>query len=171
MLQIGSDFISKSLSVIFGNYLRAVKKTNVVPVYKKRNKKFLNYYEPIYLFPIWGKHFQKIVFESIFQHLMENNLLNPNQAGFMSGNFCIHQLISVTHEIYAYFGSNPSLEVRVDFKIYLKLLIEYGMKGFIYKIKCMGVKGDLLTLIESFLLDRQQIFILNEKEYMAVNQS
>ena len=35
---------------------------------------------------------------------MKSKLLNPNQSGFMSGDSCIHQLISVTHD--------PSLEVR-----------------------------------------------------------
>ena len=33
--------------------------------------------------------------------------------------------------------------------------------GLIYKIKCMGVKGDLLALIENFLFERQQIVALN----------
>ena len=43
---------------------------------------------------------------------MAKKLLNPNQSGFMPGNSCIHQLISITHEIYASFDANPSLEVR-----------------------------------------------------------
>ena len=43
---------------------------------------------------------------------MENNLLDPNQSGFTPGDSCIHQLISITHEIYASFDSNLSLEVR-----------------------------------------------------------
>ena len=50
---------------------------------------------------------------------MENNLLNPNQSGFMPGNSCIHQLISVTHEIYVSFDFNPSLEVRGVFFRYI----------------------------------------------------
>lgn len=34
--------------------------------------------------------------------------------------------------------------------------------GLIYKIKCMGSKGDLLNLIEPF--ERQKIAFLNEQE-------
>ena len=37
-------------------------------------------------------------------------------------------------------------------------------EGLIYKIKCMGVKGDLLALIESFLFERQQRVVLNGQE-------
>ena len=43
---------------------------------------------------------------------MQNNLLNPNQSSFMPGGSCIHHLILVTHEIYASFDCNLSLEVR-----------------------------------------------------------
>ena len=42
---------------------------------------------------------------------MVNKLLNPNQSGFMPGDSCIHELISITHEIYTFFDANPSLEV------------------------------------------------------------
>ena len=43
---------------------------------------------------------------------MANKLLNPNQSGFMSGDSYMHQLISVTHDMYAYFDANPLLKVR-----------------------------------------------------------
>ena len=46
---------------------------------------------------------------------MGNNLVNPNQLGFMPGDSCIHQLILVTDEIYASFDSNNSLDVRGAF--------------------------------------------------------
>ena len=35
--------------------------------------------------------------------------------------------------------------------------------GLIYKLKCNGVTGDLLRLIESFLSDRYQRVILNRQ--------
>ena len=43
-------------------------------------------------------------------------------------------------------------------------------EGLIYKIKCMEVKGDLLALIESFLLKRQQRVVLNgqESEWLTI---
>ena len=43
---------------------------------------------------------------------MGNRLRNPNQSDFMPDDSCIHQLISITHEIYASFDVNLSLEVR-----------------------------------------------------------
>ena len=106
MLQMGSDSISKPLSIIFRNCLKAGyfqtawKKANVVPVHKKGDKQILNNYEPVSLSPICSKLFEKIIFDTVFQHLTINKLLNPNQSGFTPGDSCIHQLISITHEIY-----------------------------------------------------------------------
>ena len=45
-------------------------------------------------------------------HLNNNNLLNSNQSGFRPGDSCVHQLVSITHDIYKTFDANPSLEVR-----------------------------------------------------------
>ena len=87
---------------------------------------------------------------------MANKLLNPNQSGFMAGDSCIHQLISVNHEIFASFDANPSLGVRGVFLDISKAFDRVWYEGLIYKIKYMGVKGDLPVLIESFLFERQQ---------------
>ena len=70
---------------------------------------------------------------------MVNKLFNPNQSGFMSGVSCIHQRISITHEIYASF--DPSVEVR---GVFLDILIAFDRvwhEGPIYKIKLYGCKG------------------------------
>ena len=118
MLQMGSDSIFKPLSIIFLNCLKAGyfstawKKANIVPVHKKGNKRILNNYQPVSLLPICNKLFEKIIFDTVFQNITVNKLLNRNLSGFMPGESCIHQLISVTYEIYASFDANPSLEVR-----------------------------------------------------------
>ena len=31
---------------------------------------------------------------------MENNLISPNQSGFKQGDFCINQLLAITHDIF-----------------------------------------------------------------------
>ena len=59
---------------------------------------------------------------------MVNKLLNPNHSGFMPGDSYIHQLISITHEIYASFDADPILEVRGVF-LDISKAFEYGMKG------------------------------------------
>ena len=88
----------------------------------------------------------------------------------MPGDSCIHHLISITHEIYASFDANPSLEGRGIFLDILKAFDRVWHEGLIYKIKYMGVKGDLLALIEYFLFKRQQRVVLNgqESEWLTI---
>ena len=88
----------------------------------------------------------------------------------MSGDSCIHQLISITHEIYASFDTNPSLEVRGVFLDISKTFDRVWHEGLIYKIKCMSVKDDLLALIESFVFERHQRVVLNgqESEWLTI---
>ena len=69
-------------------------------------------YRPVSLLHICGKVFEKIIFNSLFVYLNNNNLLNSNQSGFRPGDSCVNQLISITHDIYKAFDANPSLEVR-----------------------------------------------------------
>ena len=69
---------------------------------------------------------------------MANKLLNPNQSGFMPGDSCIHQLISIIHEIHVSFDANPSLEIRGVFLDISKAFDQVWHERLIYKIKCMG---------------------------------
>ena len=101
---------------------------------------------------------------------MENNLRNPNQSSFIPGYSCIHQLISNTYKIYMSLllpVPHESLEVFLDIS---KAFDQVWHEGLIYRIKCMGVKGDLLALIESFLFERQQRVVLNgqESEWLTI---
>ena len=55
---------------------------------------------------------KKLLFNSIFKFLDDNNLLNSNHSGFRPSDSCEYQLLSIIHEIYASFDCYPSLEVR-----------------------------------------------------------
>ena len=54
----------------------------------------------------------RIIFNSIFQFIEENKLLNVNQFGFQPGDSCEYQLLSIVHNIFTGFDQNPPLEVR-----------------------------------------------------------
>ena len=52
---------------------------------------------------ICGKIFKKLLFNSIFKFLDDNNLLSSNQSGFRPSDSCEYQLLSIIHDIYASF--------------------------------------------------------------------
>ena len=70
-------------------------------------KQLVENYRPIPLLPIFGKIFKKIIFNRIYNFLLEEDLLNPNQSGFRPSDSCINQLLAITHEIFEAFDCNP----------------------------------------------------------------
>ena len=79
------------------------KRSNIIPVYKKNDKRLVNDYRPISLLPTFRKNFEKIIFNRIYNFLLEENLLNPNQPGFCSSDSCVNQLLAITYEIFEVF--------------------------------------------------------------------
>ena len=162
MIQISSDSIAKPLCLLFKNCFEAStfpdewKKGNVIPVYKKGDKQTVTNYRPISLLPIFSKIFERIIFNSIFNFMDQNGFFNPNQSGFRPGDSCIHQLISITHDIHKSYDTNPSQEVRALFLEISKAFDRVWHKGLLYKIRNFGIEGNLFKLIESFLSDRYQ---------------
>ena len=84
-------------------------------MHKKNDKQLIQNYRPIFLLPVFGKIFEKVVFNRIYDFLLNDRLLNPNQCGFRHSDFCVNQLLAVTHEIFESFDCNLSLEVRSVF--------------------------------------------------------
>ena len=84
MIKICDSALVKPLSIIFSNCLRTGtfpyiwKKSNVIPVHKKNDKQLIINYRPVSLLPIFGKIFERIIFDNIYRYLDTNKLLNPN---------------------------------------------------------------------------------------------
>ena len=131
----------------------------VVPVHKKSDKQILKNYRPVSLLPICGKVFERLIYNSLFEYFIENDLISPNQSGFKPGDSCTNQLISITHEIYQSF--DDGFEVRGVFLDISKAFDKVWHNGLIYKLKQNGVAGDLLDTLTNFLKERKQRVILN----------
>ena len=154
MLKICDKSICKPLKLIFqscikhGKFPNEWKMANVVPVHKKSDKQILENYRPVSLLPICGKVFERLIYNSLFEYFIQNDLISPYQSGFKLGDSCTNQLISITHEIYQSF--DDGFEVRGVFLDISKAFDKVWHDGLIYKLKQNGVAGDLLdTLIFS----------------------
>ena len=167
MIKICDKSILKPLILLFENSTKSSyypdiwKKSNIIPVHKKNDKQLVNNYRPISLLPIFGKIFEKIIFNRIYGFLLEENLLNPNQSGFRPSDSCINQLLAITHEIFEAFDCNPPLEVRSVFLDISKAFDKVWHEGLLYKLKSMGISGELHKLLENYLSGRLQRVLLN----------
>ena len=59
------------------------KNANVTPLYKKNDPQTTSNYRPVSLLSCVGKIFERVIFKYTFNFLRDNNILNPNQSGFM----------------------------------------------------------------------------------------
>ena len=167
MIQLSCQSVIKPLFLIYKNCIECSsfpvewKKGCIIPIHKKGDKQLVSNYRPISLLPIFSKIFERILFNNLFKYLDQHALLNPNQSGFRPGDSCIHQLISITHDIYENFDSNPTQEVRGLFLDISKAFDRVWHLGLLYKIKNFGINGKFFDLIESFLSERYQQVTIN----------
>ena len=167
MLKLCDNSIVKPLMLIFNNCLVEEnfpihwKKANITPIHKKGDRNNVENYRPISVLPLCGKLFEKIIYDDLYKYLETNSILNINQSGFRAGDSCINQLISITHEIFNSFDTNPTLEVRGLFLDISKAFDKVWHEGIIFKLKSNGVEGKILNLLKSFLDKREQRVVLN----------
>ena len=86
------------------NWMRK-KKTNVVPVHKKNDKKIFKSYQTASLLPICRTMFEPLMYNRLYEYFIENGLISSSQFGFEPGNSCINQSLCITHDIYQPFGN------------------------------------------------------------------
>ena len=121
MMKLCDESLLKPLFISFKNSLDLFyypdiwKKSNIIPAHKMNDKQLVNNCGPISLLPIFGKIFEKILFNRFYDFLLKEKLLNPNQSSFCPSDSCIYQLLAMLHKIFEAFDCNPPLEVRSVF--------------------------------------------------------
>ena len=105
--------------------------------------------------------FERLVFNMLFNFFLQNKLFTPCQSGFIPGDSCVLQLLSITHEIYKSFDCHPPTDMSGTLIKFDKVWHE----GLIFRLKTYGVEGKLLKLLENYLTDRQQRVVLNGRMF------
>ena len=68
-------------------------------MYKIGDHQCVKNYRPVSLLPVFSKIFERLIYNAIFKHFLDNNLISSNQSGLKPGDSSINQLIAVTHEV------------------------------------------------------------------------
>ena len=129
--ETNSHYISQLFKIeLSGTFPDDWKKDNVVQVHKKDNKQSVDNCGPVSLLPTCTKVSEKLVFDAIFEFMIESNLLRSTHSGFKTNYSCINQIISIIHCFFVHFYTNPSLEVRGLFLDLSKTSDKFGRKMF-----------------------------------------
>ena len=91
MIQMCDESITIPLELVFESAIRSGhfpdtwKKGIIIPVHKKESKNLVKNYRPISLLPVFGKMFEKIIYNNLYNYFQENQFLTEKQSGFGKG--------------------------------------------------------------------------------------
>ena len=132
---------------------------NLVPIHKQDDKQNVKNYRPVSLLPIFGKIFERLIYNEMYSFFIENDLISSNQSGFKQGDSCINQLLSITHDIYQ--SLDQGYEVRGVFLDISKAFDKVWHKGLIHKLEQNEIGGPLLKILTDFLKSWKRRVVLN----------
>ena len=134
---------------------------NVVPIYKKGDKKNPLNYRPISLTSIICKVLESIIRDSVISHFVNNDLFSTQQYGFLKGRNTVIQLIKMFDQW------SESLEegghIDVIYTDLEKAFDKVPHNRLVEKLKFYKVNPDIIDWICSFLSNRKMRVRINNK--------
>ena len=132
---------------------------NIVPVFKRGDKHNPGNYRPISLTSVVIKTMERIIHSQLVLILQQNNLLQNHQYGFRRSHSTTHLLLEATHDWAL------SLEARGSshclFLDFTKAFDTVPHHRLLLKLRALGITGNLLQWIQSFLTSRLQRVVVN----------
>ena len=135
------------------------KKAYVSPIFKKGARNIAVNYRPISLTSIICKIMEKVIRESLMDHLIKGKLLSRKQHGFINGRSTLTQLLSFLDAC-----SKSIVEGNVVDVVYLdfwKAFDTVPHQRLLRKLEAYGITGNILKWIEAFLVGRSQEVVVN----------
>ena len=102
--------------------------------------------------------FERIIYDSLFNHFLSNKLFKPPQSGLVPGDSCIAQLLLIIHEIGTAFDNNSAFDGGGVFLDISKAFDKVWEDGLIFKLKSYSVKGGLLSLLKNYLQNHKEVY-------------
>jgi hypothetical protein len=160
MLKIISPSISPILTYLFnlssssGMYPQCLKETLITPIYKNKGpKNQADSFRPISVVSVIAKTYENLLCRQIVKHLKKNKLLSPHQHGFRDNYSTTSATIKLTTDIYNAMDKRKYTGAYfIDFRSAFCKVVHVLL---IRKLKQMGVQGNALKLLESYLNNRK----------------
>lgn len=142
---------------IFPSYLKTAK---ILPIFKKNDNTILDNYRPISILPAISKVFEKAIHSQINQHFKINRLYYTGQYGFRENHSTELATIELVDRLtYDMDQGNTPINIFMDLS---KAFDTIDHQILLQKLDYYGIKGPSLSLIHSYLTDREQYVQYNE---------
>ena len=153
------DCISPKLSEIFnvsmleGKFPENMKLAEVVPLYKSKEKFFMNNYRPISLLITISKLLEKVIYKHTYSFLQTTRQLCDSQYGFRQGHLCENAISELVGEILKNKENNKfTVGLFLDLSKAFDLLKHSTLLN---KMEIYRIRGIALSWFSSYLDKRQ----------------
>ena len=153
------------LLIIFNNSLKSSaipcqwKQSIITPIFKKGDRRVPSNYRPVAQTSSFGRILEAILSEKILDHLMLNNLLLPNQFGFLPNRSSASQLVYCLDHWYSSYCAN-----KIQFVTYTDISKAFDSVSHSKLVKVLtsfGLNEVITSWIENFLTGRTQTVRIN----------
>ena len=165
ILKISAPVICDSLTYLYNLCIQksyfpnALKQAKIIPLFKSGNKEDPCNYRPISILSPVSKLFEKHLYNSISKHIKDNDLLHPSQSGFRDKHSCHTVLTKLTDQWLS--NVNSDLLTGAIFADFAKAFDVIDHSLLLRKLSVYKFSSNTLSLIQSFLSDRQQSVLLH----------
>ena len=135
------------------------KKQFIAPIFKKGNKTDPANYRPISLTSHVIKIFERVIRNQLVNFLETNKLISAKQHGFRRGRSCLTQLLSHVDNILENYTNG--IETDVIYLDFAKAFDKVDHQILLHKLSLYGIQGSLLNWLSAFLLNRQQVVVVD----------
>ena len=143
-----------NISLHYGIFPDRLKQAVITPIHKQGNRHIVDNYRPISVLSVFSKIFEKLMYQQLYNYLIQNNILYLHQYGFQQGHSTDHALIAVTNYIYnALNNKEKCIAVSIDLK---KAFDTINHSILLRKMSLYGIKDNALSWFRSYLQNRLQ---------------
>jgi hypothetical protein len=162
IIRIAAPAISDSLTYIFNqaitlsSFPNEWKMTRVIPLYKNGQRNIPGNYRPISVLPAISKIMERIMYDQLYNYSTRFELLRDSQFGFRKSHSTATALLDCTNDWYMNLDRKMfNLVALIDLK---KAFDSVDHQILLRKLELYGIKGEALTLLKSYLSNRNQKF-------------
>ena len=142
-----------------GDVPEKMKMANVSPLYKSGDKTCPSNFRPVSVTPIIAKMFEGIMYDNIVSHINNNNIMCPQQHGFLKDHSTNTNLLHFWNDVSNL--ADRTQEITIVYTDLRKAFDSVPHDLLLEKLRSYGIGGRNLGWIESFLENRQQRVKIN----------
>ena len=146
-------------AIIQGIFPSELKIARIIPIFKSGDKQNVSNYRPISILTFFAKVFEKILYNNISKFLDRNGTIHENQFGFRKGHSTNQAFITLIDKITKSVDNGDiAINIFIDLK---KAFYTVSHEILLKKLFNYGIRGNVLQLCESYLINRYQYVTFN----------